>query len=45
VTNAEFAATTEVYPDSPSSSDEQCNRAQVACLAGGLDHIIKARGL
>ena len=45
VTNAEFAATTEVYPDSPKATDEQCNRAQVACLLGGLEHIIQAKGL
>eukprot|EP01047_Picozoa_sp_COSAG01_P075131 COSAG01_NODE_12775_length_1687_cov_249.148615_3_plen_90_part_00 len=45
VTNAEFATTTEVYPDSPKATDEQCNRAQVACVSGALDHIIKVKGL
>ena len=30
VTTAPYATTTEVYPDSPSTSEEQCNRAQVA---------------
>ena len=45
VTNAEYATTTEVYPDSPKATDEQCNRAQVACVMGGLDYIIKAKGL
>ena len=45
VTNAEFATTTEVYPDSPKATDEQCNRAQVACVVGGLEYIIKAKGL
>ena len=45
VTNAEFATTTEVYPDSPKATDEQCNRAQVACVVGGLEYIVKAKGL
>eukprot|EP00744_Colponema_vietnamica_P003350 GILI01005149.1.p1 GENE.GILI01005149.1~~GILI01005149.1.p1 ORF type:complete len:323 (-),score=74.88 GILI01005149.1:92-1024(-) len=35
-----FATTTEVYPDSPKVNDENCNQAQVACIAGGLDWII-----
>jgi len=45
VTNAEYATTTEVYPDSPKATDEQCNRAQVACAVGALDFLIKAKGL
>ena len=45
ITNAEYATTTEVYPDSSSSSDEQCNRAQVACVSGGLDWLIEAKAL
>lgn len=40
VTNAKYRTTTEVYPDSPKATPEQCNRAQVACIEGGLDHII-----
>jgi len=40
VTNATYATTTEVYPDSPKATEEQCNRAQVACVSGGLDHLI-----
>ena len=40
VTNAKYRTTTEVYPDSPKATPEQCNRAQVACIVGGLDHII-----
>ena len=41
VTNATFASTTEVYPDSKTQPvmSEQCNRAQVACIVGGLDFI------
>ena len=45
VTNAEYATTTEVYPDSPNATDEQCNQAQVACVTAGLEYIIKAKGL
>lgn len=39
VTNAPFATTTEVYPDSPSTSPDECNRAQVACISAALSHI------
>jgi hypothetical protein len=41
VTNALYATTTEVYPDSPRASPEQCNRAQVAAITGGLDFLLK----
>ena len=40
VTNAPYRTTTEVYPDSPNATPEQCNEAQVACIVGALDHII-----
>jgi hypothetical protein len=40
VTDAPYATTTEVYPDSPTATEEQCNRAQVACVEGGLDFLI-----
>jgi len=40
VTNAPYRTTTEVYPDSPSATPEQCNEAQVACIVGALEHII-----
>jgi len=40
VTNAPYRTTTEVYPDSPSATPEQCNEAQVACIEGALEHII-----
>ena len=42
VTNAPYATTTEVYPDSPTADDEECNRAQVAAVTGALDYISKA---
>eukprot|EP00729_Bicosta_minor_P017692 gene17692-8094_t len=42
VTNATFASTTEVYPDSKASpvTGDQCNKAQVACIVSGLEYII-----
>jgi len=39
VVSAEFATTTEVYPDSAKTDAEECNRAQVAAISGALDHI------
>ena len=45
VTNAAYATTTEVYPDSPKATPEQCNRAQVKTITAGLDFIIEAEGL
>lgn len=40
VTNAPFAATTEVYPDSENMTAELCNQAQVTCLCAGLTYIM-----
>ncbi|RUO43590.1 M14 family metallopeptidase [Idiomarina aquatica] len=34
LTNAMYATTTEVYPDSPRATPEECNRAQVAAVIG-----------
>jgi len=31
--------TTEVYPDSPKCTDDQCNDAQVAAVAAALTHV------
>ena len=39
-TAAAYVTTTEVYPDSPSASPEICNRAQVACIVGGIDYVL-----
>lgn len=41
VTNCLFGTTTEVYPDSPKVTDEECNDAQVAAIIGGLDFVIQ----
>ncbi|WP_371194129.1 M14 family metallocarboxypeptidase [Glaciecola sp. SC05] len=40
-TQAPYVTTTEVYPDSPKASSEQCNRAQLAAIVGGLDFLVK----
>ncbi len=40
VTNARFVTTTEVYPDSPRATPQQCNDAQVAVVIAGLDHAL-----
>lgn len=40
VTNCRFGTTTEVYPDSPKVTDEECNDAQVAAVIGGLDYVL-----
>lgn len=37
VTEARYKTTTEVYPDSPRASAEQCNAAQAAAVCAGLD--------
>ena len=44
VTNAAYATTTEVYPDSPKATDEQCNLAQVAAIEAALDYILEHGG-
>jgi hypothetical protein len=39
LTRAKYVTTTEVYPDSPHATPEQCIQAQVAAIVGGLDYI------
>ncbi|HEY5715047.1 MAG TPA: M14 family metallocarboxypeptidase [Psychromonas sp.] len=39
-TNALYCTTTEVYPDSPRVTAEECINAQVAAITGGLDYLI-----
>ncbi|WP_367345926.1 M14 family metallocarboxypeptidase [Stenotrophomonas bentonitica] len=41
-TDARFATTTEVYPDSPRTTPAQCNAAQVAAVCAGLDFALSA---
>ncbi|MDX1706172.1 M14 family metallocarboxypeptidase [Pseudidiomarina sp.] len=40
LTNARYVTTTEVYPDSPKATPEQCIQAQVAAITGGLDQVL-----
>jgi len=37
ITNAMYKTTTEVYPDSPRATAEQCNEAQVAAVRAAID--------
>jgi len=37
VTRARYRTTTEVYPDSPRATPEQCNAAQVAAVCAAID--------
>jgi hypothetical protein len=39
ITSARYTTTTEVYPDSPRTSPEQCVLAQVAAVCAGLDFL------
>jgi hypothetical protein len=39
--NAEFATTTEVYPDSPKVDGENCIRAQVAAINAAINYVLK----
>lgn len=43
VTDARYTTTTEVYPDSPLASPEQCNAAQAAAVCAAIDFAL-ARG-
>jgi hypothetical protein len=38
MTGATYRTTTEVYPDSPRVTSEQCNAAQVAAVCAGIDY-------
>jgi hypothetical protein len=37
ITGARYTTTTEVYPDSPRTTPEQCNAAQVAAVCAAID--------
>lgn len=45
LTDATYVTTTEVYPDSPKSDDENCILAQVAAVTGALEYIINCAGV
>jgi hypothetical protein len=40
VTDARYTTTTEVYPDSPKATPEQCNAAQVAAVCAAIDYVL-----
>ena len=40
MTDAPFVTTTEVYPDSPKATAQQCNAAQVAAVRAALDYAL-----
>jgi hypothetical protein len=43
ITGARFTTTTEVYPDSPRATPQQCNDAQVAATCAALDFALAVR--
>ena len=40
LTDARYTTTTEVYPDSPRATPEQCNAAQVAAVCAAIDFVL-----
>ncbi len=42
-TDADYVTTTEVYPDSPTATPEQCIDAQIAAICGGLNYLLDNR--
>lgn len=40
VTGARYTSTTEVYPDSPRATPEQCNAAQAAAVCAAIDFVL-----
>ncbi len=43
ITKARYRTTTEVYPDSPRATPEQCNSAQVAAARAAIDFALASR--
>ncbi len=43
ITHARYKTTTEVYPDSPRTTPEQCNRAQAAAVCAAIDYALAHR--
>ncbi|SDK21413.1 M14 family metallopeptidase [Microbulbifer yueqingensis] len=43
ITNAPYKTTTEVYPDSPRATPEQCNAAQAAAVCAAVDYALAHR--
>lgn len=40
ITSARYTTTTEVYPDSPRATPEQCNEAQAAAVVAAIDFVL-----
>ncbi len=40
ITGARYTTTTEVYPDSPRATPEQCNEAQIAAVRAAIDYAL-----
>ena len=43
ITDARYRTTTEVYPDSPRATAEQCNAAQAAAVCAAIDYALAHR--
>lgn len=43
VTDCVYGSTTEVYPDSPQVTAQECNDAQVAAVVGALEYVLAQR--
>ncbi|WOX05517.1 M14 family metallopeptidase [Microbulbifer pacificus] len=43
ITNAPYKTTTEVYPDSPRATPEQCNTAQAVAVCAAIDYALAHR--
>lgn len=41
ITDARYKTTTEVYPDSPRATPQQCNDAQVAAVCAAIDYALQ----
>jgi hypothetical protein len=44
ITGARYTTTTEVYPDSPRATPEQCNAAQIAAVCAAIDFALAHYG-
>jgi len=43
VTDARYTTTTEVYPDSPRATAQQCNQAQATAVCAAIDFVLRAQ--
>jgi hypothetical protein len=43
ITGARYTTTTEVYPDSPRATPQQCNDAQVAATCAAIEFVLRAK--